>query len=613
MCGICGAMRLTPPGPGGARIDEAAVVRMRDAMIHRGPDDEGMYVGDGIAFGHRRLSIIDVSGSRQPMSNPDETVWITYNGEVYNFPELRAELDRRGFAFRTKGDTEVVLRAYEAFGDAAVERLRGMFAFGLWDARRRRLLLARDPLGIKPLYYTRTADGLFLFASEIRALLTWPGVRAEMDGDALWDYLGQRYVPGPRTMFRGIVKLPPGHVAVVTAGGVTVRRYWDVPLDGGTWSEAECERTFRALMEDSVRRELVSDVPLGVFLSGGLDSTTVTGVMARMTDEPVRTFCVGYGGGTGVDERPYARIAADRFGTKHREVEIELDEFWALLPEAIASLEEPVMEAPAVSLLKLARRTREDVTVVLSGEGADENLAGYAVYRRLLAMRSVAWLPRLGPLAGLARSHRAARLADWIGHGLEERYRGVASIFTVRERERLLGSRAPAGDASAVHHERTRHLHPLQRMLYYDQKVWLPDDLLVKADKMTMAASLELRVPFLDHKVVEWAWRVPPSLKIRGSEGKVLLRRAFADVVPATILARRKEGFTVGGGARFQANVGREAQRLLVDERALQGVVDDRLVARMVQRHVQTVEDLSEPLLTLVVLAWWRRIFLGTK
>ena len=611
MCGICGVMRLTPPGPASPVIDEAAVVRMRDAMVHRGPDDEGLFVDEGLALGHRRLAIIDVSGSRQPMGTPDESAWITYNGEIYNFQDLRAELDARGVTFVTKGDTEVILRGYEVYGDAIVERLRGMFTFGIWDRRRRRLLLARDPLGIKPLYYTRTADGMLLFASEIRALLTWPGVRAELDPDALWDFLGQRYVPGPRTGFKDIWKLQPGHLAVATAeGGLTIRRYWDVPLDGETWSEGECVRAFRDLVTDSVRRQLVSDVPLGVFLSGGLDSTTVTGLMASMVDEPVRTFCVGYASETGVNERPYARIAAERFGTVHREVEIGLDEFWDLLPEAVSSLEEPLMEAPAVSLLQLSRATREHVTVVLSGEGADENLAGYGIYRRMLATRAVRWLPRARGLAGLATSHRAARLAEWAGHDIDERYRGVASIFTTRERERLLGRGAPATDSAAVHYDRTRGLHPLQRMLYYDQKVWLPDDLLVKADKMTMAASLELRVPFLDHKVVEWAWRVPPSLKIQGSSGKVLLRQAFADLVPAPILARPKEGFTVGGGRRFRENAGHHAQRMLVDERALSGLVDDREVARYVKRHTEGTEDLVEPLLALVVLAWWRRMFL---
>src|SRR5436190_1051704 len=302
MCGICGALSLRPPGADVSGIDKAAMERMRDAMIHRGPDDEGLFVADGVGLGHRRLSIIDLSGRHQPMANPDETVWITYNGEVYNFQELRSELEARGFAFQTKSDTEVILRAYEAYGDAMVERLRGMFAFGIWDARRRRLLLARDPLGIKPLYYTRTADGVFVFASEIRALLTWPGVRAELDPDALWDYLGHRYVPGPCTIFKGIVKLQPGHLAVVDADTVAIRQYWDVPLDGETWSESACVAAFHDLLTDSVRRELVSDVPLGTFLSGGLDSTTVTALMASMLDDPVQTFCVGYGSRHGVDE-----------------------------------------------------------------------------------------------------------------------------------------------------------------------------------------------------------------------------------------------------------------------------------------------------------------------
>jgi asparagine synthase (glutamine-hydrolysing) len=359
-----------------------------------------------------------------------------------------------------------------------------------------------------------------------------------------------------------------------------------------------------------VRRELMSEVPLGVFLSGGLDSTTVTALTASMVDEPVRTFCVGYRG-SGVNERPWARMAAERFRTVHRELEIGLDEFWRLLPEAITSMEEPVVEAPAVSLLQLSRFTRRHVTVVLSGEGADENLAGYAVYRRMLATRALRWAPRAATLARLAPTHRLARMAEWLGQDVAERYRGVASIFTTAERERLLGRRAPAVDPAAVHYARTRGLHPLQRMLYYDQKVWLPDDLLVKADKMTMAASLELRVPFLDHKIVEWAWRVPPSLKIAGGAGKVLLRRAFAEALPSPILAREKEGFTVGGGERFSQNVGRHARVMLADEQALHGWLDDREVGRLVRRHLDGREDLTEPLFALIVLAWWRRIYLG--
>jgi asparagine synthase (glutamine-hydrolysing) len=355
----------------------------------------------------------------------------------------------------------------------------------------------------------------------------------------------------------------------------------------------------------------VSDVPLGVFLSGGLDSTTVTGLMAGMVSEPVRTFCVGYDARDGVNERPYARVAAERFGTVHREVEVGIDDFWRLLPEAVTAMEEPVAEGPAVSLLQLSRITREHVTVVLSGAGADENLAGYAIYQRMLRARPLGWLPALGPLAGLARSHRAAQAAEWIGQSIEERYRGVSSVFARAERRRLLGRAAPAVDSAAQHYERTRRLSPLQRMLYYDQKVWLPDDLLVKADKMTMAASLELRVPFLDHKVVEWAWRVPQSQKIDGTVGKALLRRAFADLVPPSILAREKVGFTVGGGDRFSEDVGREAQRLLVDERGLDGLLDGVEVRRLVRRHRERTEGLLEPLLALIVLAWWRRIFLS--
>jgi asparagine synthase (glutamine-hydrolysing) len=273
-------------------------------------------------------------------------------------------------------------------------------------------------------------------------------------------------------------------------------------------------------------------------------------------------------------------------------------------------MEEPIAEAPAVSLLELSRFTRQHVTVVLSGEGADENFAGYNVYRRMLRTRALEWLPRLGPLQGLARTHRHSRLAEWVGRSIAERYRGVSSIFTQVERERLLGRGAPAVDSAAEHYARTRGLSPLQQMLYYDQKVWLPDDLLVKADKTTMAASLELRVPFLDHKVVEWAWRVPPSLKTDSAVGKILLRRAFADRVPAPILSRDKVGFSVGGGARYAEQLALQAQQLLVDERGLDGLLDQRHVARLVRSHRTQAEDLSEQLLALIVLVWWRRIFL---
>jgi asparagine synthase (glutamine-hydrolysing) len=605
MCGIAGVFDLRGSRP----LDRADLLRMRDTMRHRGPDDAGLFVGDGVALAHRRLSIIDVGGGHQPMSTADRTTWITYNGEVYNFLALRARLEAAGVSFRTKSDTEVVLEAYRAGGDAAVAELRGIFAFAIWDGRRRRLLLARDHVGVKPLYYT-VHDGRLLFASEVRAILAWPGVRRAVDETTLWQYLGYRYVPGPRTMFEGISKLPPGHLLVASDAGVTLRQYWDLPLDAGV-NDAATSDDLRARLEESVRLQLVSDVPVGVFLSGGVDSATVTGLMARETTAPVETFCIAYADSTTIDERPYARLVADRFGTTHRELTVGSGRLWTELPHAVWFLEEPIADKPAVSLLLLAEFARRSVTVALSGEGADEIQAGYGIYVQLLQLAKLGRWPWLAPAAGLVRRHRTARVLEALARGVDDAYCGVGSIFTTAERARLLGGTFTAGDdPAAVHFERTRSLSPLQRVLYFDTKVWLPDDLLLKADKMTMASSLELRVPFLDHTLVEWAWRLPAHLKIDRGRGKALLRAAVRDLVPAAVLERPKIGFTAGGSAGCSAALARRVRQLIVHDGAVDGVLDRREVERLVRRHEHGDEHLREPLFTLLTLAWWHRLWI---
>jgi len=615
MCGICGVVRFDPP----EAVQERTLRDMRDAMTHRGPDDEGLFIEGNVGFGHRRLSIIDLSGGHQPMSNADGTLWVTYNGEIYNFPELRALLESRGYAFRTKSDTEVILHAYAEFGERCVDRFRGMFAFALWDQARRQLLLARDRLGIKPLYYA-VSDGAFLFASEIKALLQWPRIRREVDPMSLGVYLRLRYVPGPRTMFRGISKLQPGHILLLRDGKVSEQRYWDVPLDGPI-PPADPEGEFRARLRESVRLRLISDVPLGVFLSGGIDSTTVVAMMAPMMAEPVETFSVGYpdgGPGSEVTEFAFARMAADRFRTHHRELELDPAMFWRSLPGIVWHFDEPVADPAAVPLYFLSKYAKQFVTVVLSGEGADELLAGYSVYQKMLALNRLRRIPGAASAAGLARraaGRKLRRYLDAMRKPLRQRYRGVSALFAEGEPERLLvpdlQGAAHWDNVGEEHFDRAAGLDPLSQMLYFDLKVWLPDDLLVKADKMSMAGSIELRVPFLDHKLTEWAWRLPSQLKLSAGAGKQLLRRSVEGLIPGPILKRSKLGFPVPIQSWFRGELGRAARRFLLDGNSpCARFFEPRHIDALISAHERGGEDFSGEIYALVVFALWHRLFI---
>lgn len=607
MCGICGVVRVTPPGP----VDEDILRRMRDSMVHRGPDDGGLFISENVGLGHRRLSIIDLSGGHQPMSNADGSAWIVFNGEIYNFQDLRSRLEGLGHTFRTRSDTEVILQAYEAFGTACVEYLRGMFAFGIWDHRKRELLLARDRLGIKPLYYTMH-DGTFLFASEIKAILQWPGVPREVDTIALGQYLRYRYVPGPRTMFRGISKLQPGHLLRLKDGTVVIRPYWDLPLDGEELSREHADRQLWERLEECVRLHLISDVPLGVFLSGGIDSSTITGLAVRHVPGPVQTFAVGYPHGQEDDETGFARRVADHFRTQHRVLTLDPGSFWDFLTRMVWFLDEPVADPAAVPLYFLAEYARRHVTVVLSGEGGDELLAGYGIYHKMLQIERLRRIPFLSLMQPLAKGRKMKRYLTWMGQPLHERYRGVSQVCDKLEMRRLVEIDGPDNDDFAREcFERTAHLDPLRRMLYLDLKVWLPDDLLMKADRMTMATSVELRVPFLDHTLVEWAWRLPSDLKLHGATGKYLLRRITADLLPAEILQRPKQGFFVPLRDWLRTGLHDTVRTLLLDEGNGFPLLNSKEVGRLLNAHLTGREDLSEVLFTLAVLACWHQLFIA--
>ena len=655
MCGIAGMASAAPTA------DSRLVEAMSRAVAHRGPDGSGLVVRPHAVLAHRRLAIIDVAGGKQPLSNEDGTIWITYNGEVYNHAALRADLEARGHVFRTASDTEAIVHAYEEDGPECVRRLRGMFAFGLWDGRRRRLVLARDRFGIKPVYYARVGRDL-IFASELRALLASPDVDRTLDEDALACYLALRYVPAPMTLVRGVRKLPPASLLVWHDGELRIERYWDLlderpgphaasqhsraSINSGASgpsgpselarltpgpTEAEAAAQLRELIDEAVSLRLMSEVPLGAFLSGGLDSTVVTSAMLAAArrdptrlELPLRSFAVGYddeGPAASSSELGWAALASHELGTAHHEVHVRAADVRAHLPRIVGDLDEPVADPAAVPLWFLARHTREHVTVVLSGEGGDELFAGYAAYRTMQRLDRLHALvggdllrafARVAPIGPASKIGRALSLAS---RPLEARYRGVSRGLAVEGRagEALLGLTEARRIDAAVRTtleplwERTRGLSPLRRMLYLDANVWLPDELLVKADKITMASAIELRVPLLDHRLAEFAWALPEAWLLDGGEGKRLLRSAARGRVPEAILRRPKMGFATPTGEWLRGPLEPLVRSALLGADSL---VRSRLrpvaIESLVDRHRRGAADHTAELWTLLVLELWR-------
>jgi asparagine synthase (glutamine-hydrolysing) len=598
---------------------------MMDSIWHRGPDSGDLYVAPPVALGHRRLSIIDVSGGRQPISNEDGTIWVIYVGEMYNYLDLTRSLKSKGHRFRTASDTEVIVHLYEELGEACVSEMQGMFAFALWDDRQQKLLLARDRVGIKPLYYCETDEGL-LFGSEVKAILAHGSVRPELDEEALDAFLTYLYTPGDRTVFRNIRKLEPGHYLVARPDGRTrITQYWDLRFPserrGGTF-EQRVEQ-LDELLRRTVRDHMISEVPVGVLLSGGVDSTAVLNFATEAASKPISTFTVGFDGEQCPDERPYARMAAERFGSRHFDMTISARDFLDALPTYVTHMEEPVCEPPGIALYFISRLARQHVTVLLSGEGGDEAFAGYQNYRNLF------WLERakqvlgplarptaamLSPLASLMGLDKVQKYAPLLGIPLDEYYLGRtafsdarrAVLYTERFGRRVQGSgsrslarrflRAGVGGTA------------LDTMLYVDTKTWLPDDLLIKADKMTMANSVELRVPLLDHHVLEFAASLPADDKIKGWSTKHILKTALRKRVPTEILDRPKTGFPVPY-ARWMRNELRDPIRdLLLDRRTVaRGYFRREAVEAMLDRNSSGL-DFSKEIFSLVVLELWHRL-----
>src|SRR5262245_10479441 len=553
MCGICGIVNFSASEP----VDRFLVERMNDAQAHRGPDDQGYFIEENVGLGHRRLSIIDLSGGKQPMFNEDGSVVVVFNGEIYNYADLTGDLISKGHHFTTRSDTETIVHAYEQYGEECMRDFRGMFAFAIWDRKRRRLFLVRDRLGIKPVYYYAGKD-FFVFASEIKSLLEHPRVPREVDRKAVDLYLELRYVPGPLTMFKDIFKLQPGHWMSVQDGRITIQKYWDLQYQNAAQkSEKDLLAEFEHLLEESVRLRLIAEVPLGVFLSGGLDSSTMLAMMSRITKgERIKTFSVGFETdgpsgeeAAGQNEFDYAREVAGHFKAEHHEFRVNADQFRDAIPTIVSHLDEPMADPTCIPLYFISKLAREYITVVLSGECADEMMGGYQLYQKTLAMEKMrGWL---GPLAGMSSSLASLPVGDRgraylrrFGNRLEDHYRGIGRPVTPETRLALMGpqrfeqSQQELCEIFNSYFTGVEKASDLNRMLYVDAKIWLPEDLLLKADKMTMATAVELRVPFLDHKLVEFTATLPDSLKIRQSKGKWILRHVMGSVLPPSISQR---------------------------------------------------------------------------
>jgi asparagine synthase (glutamine-hydrolysing) len=627
MCGIAGFVSQRSAGPAHGPGECAAVLdRMCRVIAHRGPDDQGVMVTeDGVALGMRRLSIIDLAGGHQPLSGCDGSATIVFNGEVYNFRELRRELEARGHRFATHSDTEAIVHAFEEYGEQCVNHLRGMFAFAIWDARARRLFVARDRAGKKPLYYTVTPRGAFVFGSELKSLLEHDEVGREINPEALDAYLTLGYVPEPLSIFRGIHKLPPGHHLTFADGRVSVKGYWDFRYEptGVARREEEYVEELRGLLDEAVRVRLVADVPLGAFLSGGVDSSTVVGLMARHTNRPVKTFSIGFHEDS-YNELKYARLAAERFGTEHVEFIVTPD-ICDIVDELVRHFDEPFADSSAIPTYMVSKLAREHVKVVLSGDGGDELFAGYTRYVTDSKRNGFARLPRflrqgvMRPLS--ARLPHGARGRNYL-HNIAldpvERYLDSVSVFTKPNRLLLYTEdfrrQLPAGDLAALRfREYAANVltgEALDKLLYIDSKTYLPGDILTKVDRMSMAASLEARVPLLDHKLIEFVTRIPAALKLRGLETKHVFKRAVRDMVPAEILDRPKQGFGVPIEQWINHQLRGRIRETLGETRARErGYVEPRYVQTLLDEHERGRRDHSTQLWALFMLELWHRAF----
>jgi asparagine synthase (glutamine-hydrolysing) len=610
---------------------------MRDVLEHRGPDDYGIFIDGNVGLGHRRLSIVDVAAGHQPMINEDGSLHIVYNGEIYNHADFRPGLEARGHVYRTHCDTETILHLYEEEGARAVENLRGMFAFAIWDERRDELFVARDRLGVKPLYYAHTDDGSLYFASEIKSILAAGAVKPELNHGALPDYLANHATSGAETLFRGVRRLPPGHTLSWRRDGtLRVEKYWDIHFapggeDGRRRRDQDYVEEWAELFRESVRLRLMADVPLGMFLSGGIDSSAIAAVMSGMVGDPIKTFSVAFAERE-ANELEYARLVANKFGTDHHEITVSPEDFFAALPKLVWHEDEPLAHLASVPLYFVSRLAAGHVKVVLTGEGSDEMLAGYYRYRKTVYNLALgAGYERL-TTGGMRRAVRAAvgslspaskvrqklsRTFLALPADVESLYFNNFAVFPVAmQRELLTPEAVERAGALDPYVDVRRYLAEtdadtlLNQLLYADTKTYL-HELLMKQDQMSMAASIESRVPFLDHKLVEFTARLPERMKLRGWTTKYVLRRSMKGLLPEAILQRPKMGFPVPVGAWFRGRFRAVIDDYVLGERAAgRGLFDQTFVRRLVEEHQSGTRDHADRLWSLVNFEIWQRQFI---
>ena len=624
MCGIVGIVE-----PNGRPVDRSWLASLNAALYHRGPDDDGFYFNGSVGLGMRRLSIIDVSGGRQPIHNEDRSIWAVLNGEIYTYRELRTDLEALGHKFYTQSDTETLVHLYEQYGEDGVAKLRGMFAYAIWDEKRRRLILARDRIGIKPLYYSFAA-GRLMFASELKAFFGLPHFRRELNSAVVQQYLTYLYVPGPETIFEGTMELPPAHYLVYEAGTLSIRRYWDVHYEATPHlSIDDWQEQFMAQFRESVRSHLISDVPLGAFLSGGVDSSAIVGVMAQELNKPVETFSIGYGkDGAFQDERKYARLVAERFGTRHHEFVISAD-IDALLPKLVSCFDQPFADSSAIPNYYISELTRRHVTVALSGLGGDEIGGGYERYlgmlwaeyyrrlprsvRRHVLERCIARLPDLG--SGRPTMQRLKRFVASAEMAPPDRYAAYVTTFSAEDQRKLLspdfvnGTPIEASSRLLTEMLLSQDADTLpHHLMLADLRLYLPGDLLALTDRVSMAHSLEVRVPFLDHPLVELMARVPAEYKISRWTKKILFKKAFAGLLPKTVLQRKKIGFSVPLAFWLRNQLqGTMREILSADEINRVGYLTYPAVKSLIEEHVAGRANHENKLWALINLVCWHR------
>jgi asparagine synthase (glutamine-hydrolysing) len=629
MCGICG---IAAPRKLQRNVDEARLLRMRDSLTHRGPDEAGIFIDGAVGLGHRRLSIVDLGGGKQPMTNEDGTVQIVFNGEIYNHRDLRPALEARGHRYASASDTETIIHLYEEQGARGVEQMRGMFAFAIWDKNRQRLLLARDRMGVKPLYYYLTDDGVIYFASEIKALFEAGALRPELNYNALADYSANRYTSGEETLFRGVKRLLPGHTLMWSDGQVEIKRYWDVSFvkTEEQLSEAHYTEQFSELFNESVRLRLMADVPLGVFLSGGIDSSAIVAVMSQMVREPIKTFSVAFAERE-ANEFTYARMVAGAFATEHHEIVVSPEQFFEALPALVYQEDEPIAHPSSLPLYFVSKLASRHVKVVLTGEGSDELLAGYGKYRttmlnlmlgcayhsmtpqslRFAVKQTISGMPDSSPV-----KRKLMRSFLCLMPELKDIYFDNFSVFSSRMQPSLFTeATCERMQQKEPYKLSLEHLNGsdaealLDKLLAADLKTYL-QELLMKQDQMSMAASIESRVPFLDHKLVEFAARLPVKMKLRGLTTKYILRQAMRNRLPKQILSRRKMGFPVPIGAWLRGPYRHLVDEYLLNPRTLErGIFDADYVQNLVARHMKG-ENHDERLWALLNFEIWQRRFI---